>query len=544
MKSTKILMLMSFLVMTGILNSCTELKDESFDSIISDQFDPSEDDVGSLIASAYVPWRNLFNNWQSYFWAQEISTDELVIPKRPWGWVDDGGYRRFHYHQWTAEDAIVSSCWQRAYSGITTCNRVIYQIENDLIPIGEFKESALAELKVLRATYYWVLCDMYGNVPIVTDFDVPADYLPEQNTRKEVFDFIIKEITGNIGGLSEKRDQSTYGRMNKWVAHTLLAKMYLNAGVYTGSPMWSECIEQCDMVIDSHLYELEANQKNIFVTNNENSSEIIWAFIYDDKYLDQYGGDWNMFDHHMQTLPQEMQATYNLQNSPWGGICAIPQFINTFDTVDARFTDNWIRGVQLSSNGDILIVQNGAQKGQVLNLVNELPAIDSSEANHGLRLGKFEYAMGSGSVLKNDFPFFRYAGILMMKAECLLRMGRADEAAALVTSVRERSFRSDPAKALVTGNELMQGSSYDYGRRDVHKITHEGGADIQYGRFLDELGYEFFEEAHRRQDLIRFGVFTKKSWFSHEPKGDHRTLYPIPQIEINKNSNLTQNQGY
>ncbi|SDL13216.1 Starch-binding associating with outer membrane [Catalinimonas alkaloidigena] len=540
MKAISLFTLCLFLCMVG----CTDLKDESYDTIIAEQFTPAEDDIGSLIASAYVPWRNLFNKWQSYFWAQEICTDELIIPKRPWGWVDDGGYRRFHYHSWTSEDAIVSTCWQRAYNGITTCNRVIYQIENDLIPTGTFKESALAELKVLRASYYWVLCDMYGNVPIVTSFDVPADFLPTQNTRQEVFDFIVTEVTENLAQLSPKNDQSTYGRMNQWVAHTLLAKLYLNAEVYTGTSRWEECIAQCDAVINANVYSLEANQKNIFVTNNEGSKEIIWAFVYDDKYLVQYWDDWNAFDHHMQSLPQEMQATYNLQNSPWGGICAIPQFISTFDTLDDRFKENWIRGPQFSANGDQLIVQNGAQKGQPLNLVNVLPAVDTSEANHGLRLGKFEIADGSGAILKNDFPFFRYADILMMKAECLLRTGRADEAAALVTTVLERSFRTHPEKAAVTGAELMGGSTYDYGRRDVHGTSQEGGASVPYGRLLDELGYEFFEEAHRRQDLIRFGVFTEKSWLSHEPNGDYRTLYPLPQIEINKNSNLKQNPGY
>ncbi len=541
MKAKKILILLSFFTTIG----CTDLADESYNTIVSDKFQASTDDVGSLIASAYVPWRDLFNKWQSYFWAQEISTDALIIPKRPWGWVDDGGYRRFHYHQWTPEDAIILNCWQRAYRGITATNRVIYQIANDLVYTGDFKETALAELKTLRATYYWVLLDMYGNVPIVDRYDVPEDYLPEQNTRQEVFDFIVKEITENIDDLSEAKDLSTYGRMNKWVAHTLLAKVYLNAEVYTGTSKWEECIVQCDSVIGSGKYKLETNQKNIFITENEGSDEIIWALVYDDKYLNQYWDDWNAFDHHMQTLPQEMQATYDLQNSPWGGICAIPQFINSFDTVDdARYRDNWIKGVQYSSSGDVLTVQNGAQKGQVLNLVNELPAVDTTEANHGLRLGKFEIEKGAGSILKNDFPFFRYADILMMKAECLLRTGKAGAAAVLVSEVRERSFKSNPAKATVSGADLMGGSNYDYGRRDVHGETFEGGGDIQYGRLLDELGYEFFEEAHRRQDLIRFGVFTKKSWLSHEPNGDYRTLFPIPQVEINKNGNLNQNDGY
>jgi hypothetical protein len=532
-------------LLTATVASCTKLKDKSYNQIVSEQFEPKPDNIGSLVGAAYIPWRSLFNKWQSYFWAQEICTDELVIPKRPWGWVDDGGYRRFHYHSWTAEDAIITNCWQRAYSGVTTCNRVIDQIETGKLDVGDAKANILAELKVLRATYYWVLCDMYGNVPIVTQFDVPEDFLPEQSTRKEVFDFIVKDIKDNIPNLKEERDQSTYGRINKWAAFTLLAKMYLNAEVYTGTPMWNDCIAACDSVINSGKYVMEARQKAVYVTNNESSKEIIWAFVYDSKYLNQYWDDWNAFDHHMQTLPQEMQRTFNLQNSPWGGICAIPQFIETFDQVnDDRFKQNWIRGVQRASNGEVLMVENGEHKGQVLNLINVLPSIDSTEANHGLRLGKFEVALKSASILDNDFPFFRFTDIWMMKAECLLRTGKSADAAAIVTDVRRRSFIDDPSKATVTGAELMQGSKYPYGQRDKYGSTNEGGANIQYGRFLDELGYEFFEEAHRRQDLIRFGVFTTKKWFSHTTSAPHKILFPIPQVEINKNSKLDQNFGY
>jgi len=131
-----------------------------------------------------------------------------------------------------------------------------------------------------------------------------------------------------------------------------------------------------------------------------------------------------------------------------------------------------------------------------------------------------------------------------MKAESLLRNGDADAAAALVTQVRQRNFTEHPEKALVTGADLLKGSAYDYGVRDHLNQTKEGGADIQYGRFLDELGWEFTQEDRRRQDLIRFKVFTKKSWFSHTPNGDYRELFPIPRTEINKNGNLQQNHGY
>ena len=115
----------------------------------------------------------------------------------------------------------------------------------------------------------------------------------------------------------------------------------------------------------------------------------------------------------------------------------------------------------------------------------------------------------------------------------------------IVTQVRQRSFKSVPAKATVTGADLSGGSVYKYGVAVNDVIASpEGGADIQFGRFLDELGWEFTMEGRRRADMIRFGVFTKKSWLSHKPNGDFRTIFPIPQDELDKNNNLKQNPGY
>jgi hypothetical protein len=262
---------------------------------------------------------------------------------------------------------------------------------------------------------------------------------------------------------------------------------------------------------------------------------------------EDYTDNWNAFDHHMQTLQQENQATYNLKNTPWGGMCAIPQFISTFDQSDARYVNNWIKGQQFNSSGQMLYVAQGDFKNQPLNFVNELPGLEKGESVHGFRLNKFEIKMGSTNRLSNDYPIYRYADILMMKAECLLRTGLPDAAATIVTQVRQRNFTSDPAKAIVTGAQLLQGSSYAYGLQDdVNNLhTTEGGADIQYGRFLDELGWEFEQEGHRRTDMIRFGAFTKKSWLSHSATNNiNRTLFPIPRTEIEKNNNLVQNQGY
>jgi hypothetical protein len=523
--------------------ACTKLKDTSYNKIIDSQFDPGTEDLAGLVGAAYVNWRYVMNDWNGLFRAEEVSGDEVVIPARPNGWVDGGIYLRIHEHTWTADDDIVVQTWGRAYAGITNCNRVIYQLESGIIPISDSaaKRATLAELHVLRASYYYVLCDFYGNVPLVTQFNVPSGYLPTQNTRKEVYDFIVNEVNTYLPLLSAKNDGTTYGKFNQWAAHALLAKMYLNAEVYSGTAAWEECIKQCDTIMNSNVgFALEAAQKNVFITENEHSPEIIFALPFDETYVT----NWNAFDIHMETLQPANQATYNLKSTPWGGICAIPQFISTYDVDDDRLKDNWIQGQQYSANGEELMCTMGAYTGKPLNYINAVPGIDASEEVHGYRLGKFEIKQKAAVQLSNDWPLFRYADVLMMKAESLLRTGKAADAAALVTLVRQRSFTTNPAKATVTAADLLKGSTYNYGLRNHTDSTFEGGSDVTYGRFLDELGWEFSQEGRRRQDMIRFGVFTKKSWFSHSPNGEYRSLYPIPRTELNKNANLKQNTGY
>lgn len=524
------------LLLTGS-SACTNLLDDSYGQVVSENYAPkTEEEVSYLVNAAYIPWRETLLQWNGVVRSQELSADQDVIPARLGiGWVDGYIYKRWHEHTWTTEDDGVLQGWERTYNGINTCNRILSQIEEGVITVDEAtREPLIAELKVLRASYYYILVDLYGNVPIVTDFKDSS--LPKQSTRKEVFDFIIKEVTENIDLLSETPRGYYYGRFNKWAAHTLLAKMYLNAEIWSGTPQWQKCIDECDAVIDfansSNEYALEANQKNVFVTNNENSKEIIFALPFDEIYVT----GWNDFDFHMYTLAPENQDTYQFTERPWGGVCAIPQFIDTFHPDDLRLAQNYIQGQQYTASGEILQRSDG--EGPLI-YTNSVPSIDASDVDDGYRWGKFEYAQGITNRLSNDWPLFRYADILMMKAEALMRSGQPG-AGELVTEVRKRAFE-DINDAIVTDQQLEEGSCYDYGRRDENLETHEGGEDIKYGRFLDELGWEFCQEGRRRQDMIRFGVFTTKSWFSHDKSNPNRNLYPIPNKIMLTNSNLTQN---
>ena len=522
--------------------SCTEMIDDSYTQVVSEKYTPKNDaDISYLVNAAYIPWRQTMLLWNGVVRSQELCADQDVIPARLGiGWVDGYIYKRWHQHTWTTEDDGVLQGWERTFEGINTCNRLLSQIDDDVINLeGDARTELISELKVLRASYYYLLCDLYGNVPVVTDFK-DTD-LPMQSTRSEVYNFIVKEIIENVGNLSETARGYYYGRFNKWAAYTLLAKMYLNAEVYSGSPQWAACAETCDKVIDfanqSGEYALEADINAPFLTNNENSKEIIFGLPFDEVYVT----DWNAFDFHMYTLAPENQDTYQLKARPWGGVCAIPQFIDSFDRDDQRLADWYITGQQYSSTGELLYEST---TGVPLTYPNEVPSIDESYPYQGFRWGKFEYAVGITNRLSNDWPQFRYADVLLMKAEALMRQGKPG-AGELVTEVRQRAFKGEAAdKAYVSDEDLTMGSCYKYGRNDNVLQTDEGGADIKYGRFLDELGWEFCQEGRRRQDLIRFGVFTSKSWFSHDKSDATKNLYPIPNKIMLTNSNLKQNPGY
>ena len=202
--------------------------DDSYGQVVSENYAPkTEEEVSYLVNAAYIPWRETLLQWNGVVRSQELSADQDVIPARLGiGWVDGYIYKRWHEHTWTTEDDGVLQGWERTYNGINTCNRILSQIEEGVITVDEAtREPLIAELKVLRASYYYILVDLYGNVPIVTDFKDSS--LPKQSTRKEVFDFIIKEVTENIDLLSETPRGYYYGRFNKWAAHTSVSYTHL-----------------------------------------------------------------------------------------------------------------------------------------------------------------------------------------------------------------------------------------------------------------------------------------------------------------------------
>ncbi len=527
-----------------LMAACTDLTELPRTEITEETFNPLPRDVAAMVSPAYIPVRTMWMQWYGGLdWSEEAS-DHFVTPVRPNGWYDGGIYIRNMHHRWTESDGQHIRWFNQQYSGINAANRVYYQIMSGLVPIADqaFKDRILAELRALRAYYYYNLVITHGNVAIVRDFADPE--LPPQHTRQEVFNFVVSELEEVIPRLSTETGAAMYGRLNQWAAKALLARAYLNAEVIVGQPMYEKVLPLTQDIIASGRYQLEPNYKAPFLRTNNTSVEILWHAPQDEVYAT--GSNF-----HMKTLKPDLRFVFGMRAQPWGGSAANPQFVATYDPDDTRKQDTWLMGPQFDD------------QGRGYDFVAHIPSVSSggfgtpeyNRFDNGYPVWKYEIYEGMTGSSSVDYPVIRYAEVLLMRAEALLRTGDHAGAAALVTQVRQRAFAStNPAKATVTGPELLQGSVYNYGYYDVDGVvkngpggtpTFDGGAGIQYGRFLDELGWELAIEGHRRMQLLRWGIFLSHQWMNRPgPSESHRNLYPIPEAVLATNPNYKQNPGY
>lgn len=523
--------------------SCVNLDEKVYDQLTSDEYfeNFSEADIPSALGTIYLDLRKLYagnsvHTEGCWLYTNEETGDGWVTPSRGGDWYDGGIYQRLNQHKWNIDDAHILNNWRKAYQAINTCNRLMFEFESAGIN-NDTKEKLMAEIRVARAFWYYVLCDMYGNVPLVTKYDVPEGFLPETTSRKDIFDFVVTEISTNRGLLPEK----SYGRWDYWSATMLLAKMYINAEAWLKEDMdpeldpWTRTIELCDEIIESKQYSLDNDYKQVFVTENQNSPEIILAACNDEVYDSAAPFRMHLWTHHWNYRYHHDTETFF-----WGGCCATPDLANSYDPDDTRFEDSWIEGPLFDNTGELTGTagspilcdpKDPKDAGKQLIYTKDIPIYNPGAPERmtgegaGVRMGKYELKKKAKNLLSNDFIVFRYADVLFMKAEAIYRQngGADDTVVGLINDVRRRAFN-------------------DFSEEKKLSV-----ASLDDERFLQEYAWEFCQEGYRRQQLIRFGAFTTKSWFDHNADGAEKAyleVFPIPRDEILANEKLTQNDGY
>lgn len=505
-------LLLPALFVLSFNNSCTNLDEKLYDVLTEETFLKTEEEFIAALGAAYTSLYGIGNHG-GYHSVQEVSSDEVMIPQRGGDWGDGGQWLNAHRHEYKPNDPNINNSWGFLFAGVNTCNRLIFQFET-LKDAGKadpaLADKFIAELRTLRALYYYWLLDTFGNVPIVDEFNVPADFLPATRSRADVYAFVEKELNEAVPQLDKKVDGTTYGRMSYYVGKAIQAKLYLNAQVYTGTAQWDKCIAACDEIIGSGKYQVEANYRSNFVTENQSSKEIILAVPYDQVFA-------RGFNLAQMTLHYGSQATFDLRDQPWNGYCSLQEFYEKHDAADVRRA-NFVQGPQFASDGITPIIDASAEAndpdGPQLNFTPQINEhFPNALRQAGVRIGKYEFKKGATPDLSNDFVIFRYADIMLTKAEAHWRKDPNDQGAlGLVNQIRRRA-NQDNFSTLTAQN------------------------------LLDELGREKFYEGQRRQDLIRFGVFGQPTrWM---PGSDaNKNLLPIPTAQININPNLQQNPGY
>ena len=510
MKINRIISLLLVVVFSWGYQGCTNLDEEVYDKLPVEEFGKTPNEINSLIAPIYRTFKNVFPS--NYLLLSECSGDMAVTPTRKGGdWWDGGQFKELRFHSWTPSTSLVVSSYNSAMESITLCNKVYKMIDvNESI---ENKEQILAEIRGVRAFWYYMLVDYYGNVPIVTDFDDTS--LPSTKSRTEVYDFVVTELNAIKDLVRDDVSSSSYGKVTKGMVYTLLAKMYLNAEVWNpdGGAKWQECIAACDEVLDL-AYIIEPNFKASFAVQNQTSQEIIFPAV----FSTSDGGN----HIHKRTLHYLDPVALNLKVGTWNGVSAMPVYVKSFDEADKRFDWSFLTGeMKDPATGDVLITAHGRPLIHTLDIELKYNVDEDGwgqvEQEEGARCSKWEFENGLNGDMENDFGIFRLADVYLMKAEALVRSGAENaEATRLVNELRKRAF-DDDAKLL---------------------------SSVTLDDIYNERRFELAWEGFTRQDMIRFGTFLDPIEGWKEQTAEKYLLFPIPRTALDANDNLTQNPGY
>lgn len=550
--------------------SCTDL-DVDVDSQYTDSNFPVTDaDMEAVCGPAYTNFKPTLGRW--YWMLLTSCTDEGMLAANGSNWYDNGKYGEAVLHTWHANSELVFLNWDALFGSISQCNSILKILE--AAPETIARNRAIEEMRVMRALYYFWTMDNFGDLPIITEFGNPT---PARSPRKEVAEFLIAELKDCIDndGLSSTVDKTTYSRPTKYLAMSLLAKIYVNwpvyaepnvanynASAYTGgsNPYLNDLVALCDGIIKSEQYSLlggAATWLDKFKDKNgPGTKDFIFAFPFD-WVLDQE--TWGGLTIQRFWCHPFFEQTMGMKKKPSGVMRAIPEYLDLFTLPNDVRNKIWRGGPQyIEENGVIGATPytyevskktldqyyTGADGDTKVkwhvDLSRELvirgnSASEKAENLRKLDLGDDELgkAMGWRSVKfyptlestvhgqSNDMPFIRYADVLLMKAEAILR-----------------------------GATPTMGQTADGLINEIRKAA-EAPQDANYTLqdLLDERGREFTDELWRRNDLIRFGAFEddwglKTTALGTQNKDTYRRIFAIPKNTMTLNTHWVQNQGY
>lgn len=493
-----------------MLSGCFDLTEEVYTEIPMDNFGKTEQELIATAGRAYTQLQNYCTEQSLWTLSLQVS-DECAVPINSNGsWAEDR-YGELQRHEYTPSNTLVLKGWNFCFDGIASCNEILYELGLSDVEF-EAKDKIIAEVEVLRAFFYFMAIDGWGNVPYSIDY-TDTSY-PDQKDRKFIFSFIERTITDNLPLLDEVPSAATYGRVTQDVARTLLAKLYLNAEEWIGEPMWDKAEKACYDVISQGHYAIADDYASNFAVNNEGSTENIFVIPYSTTYTES---DHNSFIIYIMSLDSWATEKFNIPASAWDGFVCQPDFFQKYDPADKRRDATWLyKGNKTVGNGYDL---SDAPYNPIF---DESLYTSRREQYDGARIWKWHYQtdgllISDQTSMENDFALFRYADVVLMYTEALVRQGRASEAAEL--------------------NELKQIRR----RAGLPEYTAD---DLTLDELLDERGRELAWEGWRRQDLIRFGKYNDAWWAKPTASDAKKKLFPIPTTVRAANPKLNQNPGY
>lgn len=481
------------------------------------------------------------------FYLEELPTDNFLMPS------SSNGLRQCLNITWgPGNTAVVTWTYQRLYMAVAYSNEFLRECtESKLRDRGvwdELKDKYLeyrAQARMIRAYSYMMLCNLFGDVPMI-DESIGAKDLPEQWSRERIFDWTVSEVRqiigeeGNSNELLAAPKGALYGQVDRVAGWYLLARMYLNAETWIGRDCYQLAYDYSKKIIDSGAYPLERDYRHLFLADNDRCTEIIWPLAQDGLKAQSSAGT-NFYVKAFVNGPMNELYQTGVGSKGWGNVRSKTTLVKAFDPADVQFDINDTWG---NNKADKRAQFMTALDNQVMETWDENEAMTSTYTRgYGYikwrNVTRDDKICASGDTYTSiDFPLMRSADAYLMAAEAILRGASGSHAEALgyVNEIRQRAYMS--------GNYAVAGV-----RSDVDGKISE--AELTLDFILDERQREFASECMRRDDLVRFGLFTKGrnwDWKNGERLGsdvdEHFNIFPIPETELNNNPTLKQNEGY